>query len=294
VIHSNSSFTSYDLKYSPPYDWKSILSFFKTHILEGVELVVDDAYFRTVLYKDLEGWLCVRHLPTHQILRLELSNSLLAYHSELVTLARAVFDIDFSPSELLLSLGDDAILGPHLRRNPGLRIPGAFDFFELCVRTILGQQVSVAAATTIAGRFSKHYGRKVSTPFPELYLFTPDIKLISSIEHEKIASHGIILTRAHSIVAIAKALTSKTLHLDSLEHDHDTFMKDLLNIRGIGPWTVQYILMRTSKHRDFFPKEDIALRKRLGRVTPKEADAISQLWRPWRSYATMHVWFSHP
>jgi AraC family transcriptional regulator of adaptative response / DNA-3-methyladenine glycosylase II len=204
---------------------------------------------------------------------------------------RALFDLDARPDLIATHLGRDARLESAVRANPGLRVPGAFNGFELGVRAILGQQVTVKAATTIACRFVAAFGDPIVTPFAELSRLTPTPARLAAATEDDIARHGIVAARARSIIALAKAHKTGALCLDGGGRLHpDAAMARLAEVPGIGPWTAHYIAMRALRWPDAFPKEDIAVRNNLGGVTAKEADGLSQAWRPWRSYAVMHIW----
>ncbi|HWF85458.1 MAG TPA: hypothetical protein VG222_11440 [Vicinamibacterales bacterium] len=161
----------------------------------------------------------------------------------------------------------------------------------MALRAILGQRVTVKAATTIAGRFAEAFGESIATPLSELKRLTPVPARIARASVNDIARHGIVAARAKSIIALAKAQRSGEVCLDgNAHHNPDDSIKRLAELPGIGPWTAHYIAMRAMRWPDAFPKEDIAVRNNLGGVTAKEAEALSQPWRPWRSYAVMHVW----
>jgi AraC family transcriptional regulator of adaptative response / DNA-3-methyladenine glycosylase II len=183
----------------------------------------------------------------------------------------------------------DATLRKSVSQNPGLRVPGAFDGFELAVRAILGQQITVQAATKIACRYAEAFGEKIETPFPELTRLTPLAQNVSLASLDDIARLGIIRTRAACILAMAEAFRSDTLKFDPGAHP-ETTIAQLVTLPGIGPWTAHYIAMRALRWPDAFPKEDIAVRNILGGISAKRAEEMSQAWRPWRSYAVMHVW----
>ena len=172
-----------------------------------------------------------------------------------------------------------------------MRVPGAFNGFEMGVRAILGQQITVRAATTIGGRLAEAFGDPIVTPFAELNRLTPSPARIAAASVDDIARLGIVAARARSVIALAEAQRSQALCLDGGAHQSpDHSIKRLAELPGIGQWTAQYIAMRALRWPDAFPKEDIAVRNNLGGVSPKQADALSQMWRPWRSYAVMHVW----
>jgi len=172
-----------------------------------------------------------------------------------------------------------------------MRVPGAFNGFEMGLRAVLGQQVTVKAATTIASRFVEAFGEPIVTPFPELRLLAPSPARIAAAGVGDIARHGIVGSRCRSLIALAAAHESGGICLDGgAQHRPDDSIKHLVDLPGIGPWTAHYIAMRALRWPDAFPKEDIAVRNALGGVTAKEAETLSQPWRPWRSYAVMHVW----
>jgi AraC family transcriptional regulator of adaptative response / DNA-3-methyladenine glycosylase II len=153
----------------------------------------------------------------------------------------------------------------------------------------------VAAATTIGGRLATAFGEPVATPFAELDRLTPSPARLAKAGVDDIAKLGVVSARCRSIVALAQAQVSGALSLDSgAHHDPDGTIRRLAELPGIGPWTAHYIAMRALRWPDAFPKEDIAVRNNLGGVTPKQAEAMSQAWRPWRSYAVLHIWNNPP
>ena len=279
------------LSYRPPYDWKGILAFLAARALTGIEQVTDTSYARTVLLGKAKGWIRVTQSKKQHALLVEFTHSLTPVLPALLSRVRALFDLDARPDVIAKRLRRDARLASAVKANPGLRVPGAFNGFELGLRAILGQQVTVKAATTIAGRFVEAFGESFATPLPELKRLTPGPSRVARASVDDITRHGIVATRARSIIALAKAQGSGELCLDgAAHHNPDDSIRRLAELPGIGPWTAHYIAMRALRWPDAFPKEDIAVRKNLGGVTPKEAEALSQPWRPWRSYAVMHVW----
>jgi AraC family transcriptional regulator, regulatory protein of adaptative response / DNA-3-methyladenine glycosylase II len=279
------------LSYRPPYNWRALLSFLAARALTGVEHVTEDSYARTVQMGSAKGWIRVRQSETQHVLLVEFTNTLTPVLPALLGRVRALFDLDARPDVIAKRLRRDARLAGAVRANPGLRVPGAFSGFEMGLRAILGQQVTVKAATTIASRFVEAFGDPIVTPLPELTRITPTAAQIARARVDDIARHGIVAARARSIIAVAKADVSGELCLDrSAPHNPDDSLKRLAALPGIGPWTAHYIAMRALGWPDAFPKEDIAVRNNLGGVTAKEAEALSEAWRPWRSYAVMHVW----
>ena len=277
------------LAYRPPFDWTGILRFLRGRAMQGIEVVTDDAYARTVRLGDHRGWVRVTNRPEASALGVELSHSLTPVLPALLGRLKHLFDLSARPDIIADHLMRDGRLADAVARNPGLRVPGAFDGFELVVRAILGQQISVKAATTLGGRFAAKFGEQISTPHQGLDRLCPAPATIATLSPADIAAVGVVRTRAASIIALAREITAGRLHLEAGSDPQQT-IGQLVELPGIGPWTAQYIAMRALRWPDAFPKEDVALRKRLGNATPARAEAISESWRPWRSYATMHVW----
>ena len=279
------------LSYRPPYDWDGVLAFLRARALKGIEQVDDTSYARTVALGDARGWIKVTKSAKHDALMVEFAHSLTPVLPALLARVRSLFDLNARPDMIGKQLKKDPVLAPSVRANAGLRVPGAFNGFEMGVRAIVGQQVTVRAATTIAGRFVEAFGEPVITPFAELDRITPSFVRVAAASVDDIARLGIVATRARSIIALAKAQKTGGLALDGgTHHDPGDFVTRLTELPGIGPWTAQYIAMRALPWPDAFPKEDVVVRNNLGGLTAREAEARSMRWRPWRSYAVMHVW----
>jgi AraC family transcriptional regulator of adaptative response / DNA-3-methyladenine glycosylase II len=202
---------------------------------------------------------------------------------------RNLFDLTTRPDLIAAHLMKDKRLKKSVLKNPGLRVPGAFDGFEMATRAILGQQITVKAATTLASRFAEAFGEKMETPIPGLTRLTPLSERVARAGISDIAKLGIVSARAKSIIALAQAFHSGSLQLDAGAHP-EAIIRRLVALPGIGQWTAQYIAMRALRWPDAFPKEDIAVRNNLGGVSAKQAEELSQSWRPWRSYAVIHIW----
>jgi len=175
--------------------------------------------------------------------------------------------------------------------NPGLRVPGAFDGTEIAVRAILGQQASVKGASLLASRLANLLGKSIVTPFPQLHLLTPTVIDLAQAEVPKIAALGIIKARAATIINLARAVESDGLSLEPGAEINRTKMQ-LKSIPGIGDWTAEYISMRCLGWPDAFPYSDLGIKKVLGLKSGKAIIEIAEKWRPWRSYAAMHLWKS--
>jgi AraC family transcriptional regulator of adaptative response / DNA-3-methyladenine glycosylase II len=277
------------LSYRPPYDWQAMLDFLRARMIRGVEHVTDESYARTVQLGRHAGWIKVTHAPEKHALRVEFAHALSPVLPALLGRLRHVFDLTARPDLIAAHLRKDAALKGSVAKNPGLRVPGAFEGFELAIRAILGQQITVKAATTIACRFAEAFGEKAVTPFAELTRLSPAAGPVANASIDDIARLGIVSARARCILALAEAFRSGALRLDA-GADPDTAIAQLVALPGIGQWTAHYIAMRALRWPDAFPKEDIAVRNRLGGVSAKRAEELSQAWRPWRSYAVMHVW----
>jgi AraC family transcriptional regulator, regulatory protein of adaptative response / DNA-3-methyladenine glycosylase II len=285
---SAESFTL-QLSYRPPFDWSGMMRFLGARTLKGVELVHEDAYFRTVKLGSHKGWICVRHAPDRRALLVELTHSLTPVLPAVLGRLRHVFDLTARPDVIAAKLMQDELLEDVVARNPGLRVPGAFDGFELAVRAILGQQISVKGATTLAGRFVDAFGETLETRHAGLTSLSPTPERIAAAEVGELTSLGIVQTRARSIIALANEIATGRLALGPGARPNET-IEQLVALPGIGAWTAQYIVMRALRWPDAFPKEDLALRKSLGGVSAARAEELSEAWRPWRSYATLHLW----
>jgi AraC family transcriptional regulator of adaptative response / DNA-3-methyladenine glycosylase II len=240
---------------------------------------------------DSKGWIKVTHAANKNSLMLEFTRDLSPVLPALLTRVRDLFDLNARPDIINKHLRKDRLLNPLIRANPGMRVPGTFNGFEMGVRAILGQQVTVKAATTIGSRVVEVFCEPILTPHLELSYLSPSPARIAKARVSDLAKHGIVRTRCASIIALAQAHVSGDLSLDSgVHHNPSDTIERLVKLPGIGPWTAHYIAMRALRWPDAFPKEDIAMLNNLGGVTAKKAEQISQCWRPWRSYAVLHLW----
>jgi AraC family transcriptional regulator, regulatory protein of adaptative response / DNA-3-methyladenine glycosylase II len=266
-----------------------MLRFLRARSVKGVEMVRDDTYLRTVRIGSHAGWIRVRDEQAEHALLVETTPSLAPILPIVLARLRHLFDLDALPDRIRSHFARDPVLASPVALRPGLRVPGAFDGFELAARAILGQQITVKAATTIGGRFAAALGDPIETPYAELTHLSPSASRVSAATIDEIASLGIIQTRARSLIAIAHEIDGGQLMLEA-GADPESSIEQLVELPGIGAWTAHYIAMRALRWADAFPKEDIALRNALGRVSPARAEELSRPWRPWRSYATIHLW----
>ncbi len=286
------------LPYVPPYDWPAVLAYRAARLIPGVETVERDAYRRTIDGGVLE----VAPAPVGTrindrpslVLRLWLADP--GGLDRLVARARRMLDLEADPNAIADHLAHDRALAARVRRVPGMRIPGAWDPFELAVRAVLGQQVSVAAATTIAGRRVKAFGtpRDRAANAGALTHAFPDAARLAEAAETRIGALGLTRARAATLAGLARAVADGTLVLDGargLEASIDA----MTALPGIGPWTAHYVALRGLLEPDAFPAGDLGLRKALA---AKGAEPISEAallaraerWRPWRGYAAIHLW----
>ena len=277
------------LHYRPPYDWPAMLSYFVARAMPGIELVRDGVYLRTAAVGARRGWLAVTADPERAALRATISTSLSGALPAVVARLRRLFDLDADPGVIAAHLARDPRLAAHVRARPGLRVVGAFDAFEVAVRTVLGQQVSVAAARTIAGRLGARLGEAIATPHPELGRLFPRAEVIARAAAGDVAALGIPGRRAVTLLAIARAVSRGELALDGAG-DPAGIVAQIVAMPGVGPWTAHYLAMRGLGWPDAFPEGDLVLRKALGGVSGREARAAAERWRPWRAYGATHLW----
>jgi len=286
---ANTDRLAFDLAYRPPYDWPAMLLFLERRAIANVEAVHGRSYRRTIRLERAgklhTGWIEVAPSSRKSALRVTASTSLAGAIPALLAHVKPLFDLACRPDEIA------AVLGPLAQPHPGLRLPGAIDGFEIAVRAILGQQVTVAAATTIAGRFAAAFGEPVATPYKNLDRLFPPAASVASLEPSEIAALGIIAARAGAIVALAKEVAAGKLRLDPTAPVEAT-LAALESIPGIGPWTAHYIAMRALAWPDAFPHPDVAVLKAMGESSGKHALARAEAWRPWRAYAVLHLWKS--
>jgi AraC family transcriptional regulator, regulatory protein of adaptative response / DNA-3-methyladenine glycosylase II len=275
------------LSYRPPYEFDALLAFLGARTIDGVEVVADDQYARSVRVVQRDrvhtGWIAVTHAPDRLGLRVTLSPGLVPVIPAVLQRTQRLFDLAANPEAIAQQLGDVAAAAP------GLRLPGAFDGFEMAVRAVLGQQVTVKAARTLAGRVARAFGEPLDSTIAGLDAVFPTPERIAALDVPDIASLGVIRTRASAILAIARAVANGTLRL-SPATDVAAQMDALRALPGIGDWTAQYIAMRALAWPDAFPHGDLGVRKALGTTNDRGTLAAAESWRPWRGYAVMHLW----
>ena len=281
---SDSSRYRFRLAYRPPYDWDAVLGFLAARATPGVESVSDGHYRRTIAINGKHGGIEVSQCDAGPALRLDVRFPDPRALLTVVERVRRVFDLTANPDLIEQQLGVDPLLSDPLRRHPGIRTPGAWDDFELAVRAILGQQISVQAATTIAGRIAAAFGSAIADPNGLGRLFpTP-----AQLRDARLERFGVIPSRAETIRVLARRVADGTIVLRDL--DAPVAIAALTAIPGLGRWTAEYIAMRALGEPDAFPSSDLVLRRMAGGCTARELEARSEAWRPWRAYAVMLLW----
>jgi AraC family transcriptional regulator of adaptative response / DNA-3-methyladenine glycosylase II len=271
---------SFDLAYRPPYDTDAMLTWISKRCFAGSEAVVDGAYWRTTK----EGWVRATFPTGRNVLRVEVSAYLRRRLPAVLRRLRNLFDLDADPASISSVLGDLA------NGNEGLRVPGAFDGFELAVRAIVGQQISVAGATTIARRLSLAFGEPLDEPVGPLTHRPISAECLAQASVDEVAGLGMPGARARTLIALGQAVV-EGLRLSPGQPVAET-TNALKAIPGIGEWTAQYVAMRALRWPDAFPAGDLGLQRAGGEKNAKNLELISQRWRPWRAYAAMHLWHS--
>jgi len=281
------------LGYRPPYDSAAMLAFFDRRALAGVEVATVDALGATVaLARTLRidhagsthiGWLHMRFDTTREHLLLRVSETLAAVLPIVISRVRAMLDLDADPSAI------NATLHASFPSADGLRVPGTLDGFELAVRAVLGQQITVAAARTIGSRLVNAFGESVETPHDGLNRLFPTPAALANATGDALGHLGIVRQRQGALQALAREVDAGRLALHP-GADVVPTLAALQALPGIGDWTAQYIAMRALRWPDAWPAGDIALQKALGVSNARAAIEASTAWRPWRSYAMLRCW----
>ncbi len=288
------------LSFREPYDFQSLLEFYRIRAIPGVETVgvetvgvetvsvetvgvenAGESYQRSFVLDGKSGHLSVSQSGDQLVCTVQggSASSLM----QIMQKVRAMFDVDAVPEDINSVLSEDTVLRKLVKRRPGLRLPGAFDNFEIAVRAIVGQQVSVKGATTVMGRIADRYGAE--TEYGQVF---PGPEILAELDPESLPMPS---KRARAIKLLAVAVAGGELGFDM---DEQTFYEQVMSIPGIGPWTAQYICLRALSNPDSFLHGDLVIKKVaekiLGVCSEKELISRAEAWRPWRGYAGMHLW----
>jgi len=278
------------LEFRPPFAWQPLLDYLRLRAIPGVEMTDETHYRRTVAIGESTGWIAVSLGKKANALNVEISPSLAPVIGAVIVRVKRLFDLGAVPDAVSALLLQDPLLAKTVRRIPGLRVAGAFDGFELAVRAILGQQVSVKGATTLAGRWATAFGTPIATPYAVLNRLTPSAQRLTSVTPDEIAALGIVGARARALAALTAAVLERRVIL-TFAPNVDEQIDALMRLPGIGPWTAQYIAMRALHWPDAFPSGDLML-MRAANASQKQLQRLAEGWRPWRAYATHYLWQS--
>jgi AraC family transcriptional regulator, regulatory protein of adaptative response / DNA-3-methyladenine glycosylase II len=289
--------TTVQLAYRPPYDVDALLAFVhKRHIntIESIATKLMNTWtIRTFSLqtgpKAVSGWLQWRFDTARCVVHLEVSDSLRSVLPTVIARMRAMLDLDADPGAI------NAVLAPHFAGTEGIRVPGCVDGFEIAIRAIVGQQVTVAAGRTLTERIAHTFGQTIDTPYPQLTRLFPTPDALAQATPDALGTLGIVKQRQAAIIALSQAVDSGSLNLNTPVNALAT-VEQLKTLPGIGDWTAQYIAMRALRWPDAFPAGDVALHNALGvrheKHPARAAEAASLAWRPWRSYAVLRAWQS--
>jgi AraC family transcriptional regulator, regulatory protein of adaptative response / DNA-3-methyladenine glycosylase II len=285
-IHpGNQHLYHFRLHFRPPYQWEGMLDFLALRATPGIETVEGNSYRRSISLKGNDGYFEVSLDQGRDALavRIEIGDPHSLFY--IVERIRAMFDLNADWAAIAQSLKTDTLLRTRVKTNPGLRVPGCWNGFELATRAILGQQITVKGATSLAGRMVRSFGRPFSSARGLTHLFpAPEV-----LADAKLTGIGLPRLRAETIRALARAVCDGKICFDGVI-DSDAFLNRLCEIPGIGQWTAQYVAMRALGEPDAFPSGDLGLLRTAGLESSRELELRAESWRPWRAYAAMYLW----
>lgn len=274
------------LPWHPPYDWQWMFSFLGARAVQGVETFADGSYSRSFALNGHAGLITVTPDDAAQGMRVTLSAGLLPVADECLVRIGRLFDLSCDPQQVALTLGDLAL------PRPGLRLPGSLDAFEQAIRAILGQLVSVAMAAKLSGKVVAACGEPLADA-PGFYLF-PSAQRLAQADPLALKVLGMPLRRAQALIHLAQATISGELPLVAPDNPDniDAVMKQLQTLPGIGRWTASYFALRGWQAQDIFLPDDYLIKQRFPGMTPARIARYASRWRPWRSYALLHIWYT--
>ena len=273
------------LHFRPPFHWQALLEFLKHRAIPGVEAVESDFYSRTISLNGAAGTLRASLAESVDAIEVRITFPEPRWLFLIIERVRRMFDLGADPIEVAARLRTDLLLADRIESMPGLRVPGCWDGFELAVRAILGQQISVAGASTLAGRLARKFGTPIAARSPLTHLF-PRAEVLAQAD---VASIGLPESRAETIRSLARAVSEGRIDFDSVANTEE-FQTRLRELPGIGNWTAQYIAMRALGDPDAFPAGDLILLRGATARNERELIRRSEAWRPWRAYAALYLW----
>ena len=278
--------------YREPFDWRAFLDFLAPRLIAGVETIEGDRYYRVIELSGKAVVLEVGHDDRKENLEVIVHGGEPAALDDAERLTRRFFDLDAPVADIARSLSRDSLLAPLLDSMPGIRVPGGWSGFEIAVRAVLGQQISVKAATTLAGRVADRYGESVSIESPVGRRVSRMFPAPGRLSRARFNNMGIVGARIATLKRLSAAVADGTLSIDADASTADVIDR-LCALKGIGPWTGQYVAMRALKDPNAFPESDLGLLNALyadRKATPAELKARAEAWRPWRAYAALLIW----
>ena len=287
------------LAYRPPYDWDAMLAFLRVRAIPGVEMVSENVYRRTIAIGEASGMIEVAPADKNRV-DVSVRFPDMAALPQIIARVRRVFDLAADPDMIGEHLSLDPVLAPLVAARPGLRVPGGWDGFELAVRAIFGQQITVPAATKLLGRLVEAHGARLPAPNRDIeglgHLFPSPARVAKA----DLSVLGMPKARAVAVTSLARAICADPAIFSRGACLEEAIAK-LRSLPGIGEWTAQYIAMRELREPDAFPTADIGLLRAMatadGRPSPAELLSRAERWRPWRAYAALHLWaagIAHP
>lgn len=273
------------LRFRPPYDWTGVLAFLQARATPGVEIVELGVYRRSISVDGVQGFFEVSldNAGNALAVRVQIGDPRSLFF--IIERIRAMFDLNADWAAIVPSLKADPLLAPRVEAQPGLRVPGCWNGFELAIRAIIGQQISVKGATSLAGRVVRAFGQ----PFPAANGLTHLFPSPEILADADLSSVGLTRARVATIRSLAGAVCRREISFEGVT-DSEAFLGRLCQIPGIGKWTAQYVAMRALGEPDAFPCGDVGLLHALSVSTSSELEQRAESWRPWRAYATMYLW----
>jgi AraC family transcriptional regulator of adaptative response / DNA-3-methyladenine glycosylase II len=275
----------FSLRFRPPFCWSGLLDFLAPRAIPGVEAIENGVYRRIFSLNSHVGWLEASLDRPSSAISLHIRFPEPRWLFLIVERVRRMFDLSADSEEIASHLRRDPVLADRVVSRPGLRIPGCWDGFELAVRAILGQQVTVAGASTLSGRLVRAFGTPVVVSKDLTHIFPAPEKLAEN----DLTKIGLPKARAECIRLLARAVRDRKLAFSGAVKAEE-FLSQFSGLPGIGPWTAKYVLMRALGEPDAFPSGDLGLLRALGLRNPRELESHAQRWRPWRAYAAMYLW----
>lgn len=275
----------FSLRFRPPFCWEALLDFLAPRATPGVESVENGVYRRTFSLHGEAGWMEAALAPNAEALDVRIHYPQPRWLFLIIERVRVMFDLAADPDAFARQFRRDPLLGSKIASRPGVRVPGCWDGFELAVRAVLGQQVTVGGATTLAGRLVREFGTQIEDA-PGLSQLFPTPEKLAIADLSRI---GLPRARANSLRSLARAVAEGELSFSGVV-DLEEFITKFRQVPGVGDWTAQYVAMRALSEPDAFPASDLGLLRASGFRNARELHARAEAWRPWRAYAAMYLW----